>query len=483
VRRIAAVLALALAGASHLAAAYTFYQTDPLTSVNTANWWQAGSVTPTSFGLTAPDANGGSLISKVGSPTGNDYEVRANIRLVASGGTYTLFARATADAQTGGAGAGTYLAYEMRNPTFDANGYCSANFLVLKRVGGLVSVLHSFTSACRNGMTMRLAVRGDFLLTYNDQLWTHVMSGLGIASGQPGVGGYATPSGNAIGLQAGPADTVAPGVVPSASLGVAAFSNRIEMQWQGAPDDANGIGFSTYYVYRNGSFLGLTHQSIFADETVAPGSTYTYQIWVVDQHYNWAGPTSANLTAAPAGATEPRRIGVRPDGAYWGAAGEQIDLRSGNLNYTVPLLKALARSGWSATLSLSYNSQMWRNDAGGTWKLGRDVGYGLGWRLMAGSITPVYYYCVRKQQFGVELFRGQKDCARPTGTALCGIYRGPGGSRRACRSAHSAEELLHRPVVARGTEERRAHGRAAGSRQRATDASVAASSGCRRPLE
>jgi hypothetical protein len=81
---------------------------------------------------------------------------------------------------------------------------------------------------------------------------------------------------------------------------------------------------------------------------------------------------------------------VRADGAYWGAAGEQIDLLSGNLNYTVPLLKALSRTGWGVGFALSYNSQIWRQDAGGTWKLGRDVGYGLGWKLMAGSIRPVY---------------------------------------------------------------------------------------------
>ena len=40
---------------------------------------------------------------------------------------------------------------------------------------------------------------------------------------------------------------------------------------------------------------------------------------------------------------------------------------------------------------LSYNSQMWRLDSGGTWKLGKDVGYGLGWSLQAGSIFPVLF--------------------------------------------------------------------------------------------
>jgi hypothetical protein len=81
---------------------------------------------------------------------------------------------------------------------------------------------------------------------------------------------------------------------------------------------------------------------------------------------------------------------VRPTGSYWGAAGEQIDALSGNLNYSTQLFKAMGRGGWGVGLNLSYNSQLWRQDPGGTWKLDDDVGYGLGWRLQAGSITPYY---------------------------------------------------------------------------------------------
>jgi hypothetical protein len=40
---------------------------------------------------------------------------------------------------------------------------------------------------------------------------------------------------------------------------------------------------------------------------------------------------------------------------------------------------------------LSYNSQNWRQDAGGVWNLGKDIGFGYGWRLQAGSIYPVIY--------------------------------------------------------------------------------------------
>ena len=53
-------------------------------------------------------------------------------------------------------------------------------------------------------------------------------------------------------------------------------------------------------------------------------------------------------------------------------------MRSGNLNFTIPLLKVKGR-GWNVPFNLSYNSQNWRHDSGGTWNLGRDRGYGYGW--------------------------------------------------------------------------------------------------------
>ena len=40
--------------------------------------------------------------------------------------------------------------------------------------------------------------------------------------------------------------------------------------------------------------------------------------------------------------------------------------------------------------ALSYNSQIWRQEGGRDWKLGHDIGYGAGWRLQAGSITPYW---------------------------------------------------------------------------------------------
>jgi hypothetical protein len=59
-------------------------------------------------------------------------------------------------------------------------------------------------------------------------------------------------------------------------------------------------------------------------------------------------------------------------------------------DFVVPLLKPVGRNGVSAPVALSYNSQNWRRDGAATYKLGADVGYGFGWRLMAGSLTPIY---------------------------------------------------------------------------------------------
>ena len=95
------------------------------------------------------------------------------------------------------------------------------------------------------------------------------------------------------------------------------------------------------------------------DRTVQPNTAYTYSISACDFHANCATST-INITTPAAGAIDPREIGVRPTGTYWGSGGEQIDMRSGNVNFTVPLIKAMSRGGGGAGINLSYNSQNWR---------------------------------------------------------------------------------------------------------------------------
>jgi hypothetical protein len=185
----------------------------------------------------------------------------------------------------------------------------------------------------------------------------------------------------------------------------------VDLQWAAAQPSAGGTAVAGYHIYRNDNLgqgdilLGTTSSTVFFDETVTAGTNCTYKVYAFDTMGNQSTPASAAVTV-PTSPIDERRTGVRPTGAYWGAAGEQIDMLSGNLNFSIPLLRPQSR-GWGVTFGLSYNSQMWRNDGGGIWKLGYDTGYGLGWRLQAGSIFPVWYnggllYCVFTDSTGAE---------------------------------------------------------------------------------
>ncbi len=126
---------------------------------------------------------------------------------------------------------------------------------------------------------------------------------------------------------------------------------------------------------------------------ISPSTTYQYLFVAYDFHLNVAETGWFNVTTPPAGAVDSRRVGVRSTGAYWGASPEQLNVLSGNLSYSVPLLQAKGRSA-GVGFSLSYNAQNWRQDPAGLWNLGRDVGFGYGWKLLAGSLTPYWngYY-------------------------------------------------------------------------------------------
>ncbi len=71
-----AALLLVLLVPTLLEAAYSYYYSDTLATINLSNWRQNGSVTGTSAGLTATSTNGGSLISLLAIPDGSSqYEV------------------------------------------------------------------------------------------------------------------------------------------------------------------------------------------------------------------------------------------------------------------------------------------------------------------------------------------------------------------------------------------------------------------------
>lgn len=390
-------LLLLLLVARALSGAYQYYYTDPLTSVNAANWQQNGSVTATSGGFTAPSATGGSLISKVMAPgSPNEYEVNTTLTLVTSGGTYVQYLHASPDALSGPGATGTYYAVEFQNPSFSGGG-CMGTLALYKRSAGVVTLLGSTPAACWSGMKIRTVYNANaFTVLHGDTPYFSVNDGT-ISTGQPGVGAYGTPAGNTISLvDLGPHDGNAPAPVAGQSIGSSSFPNRVDLQWQGVVDDPNGSGLFGYVLAKNGVYNQILSANILSDEAVSPSSTYTYTLYSIDRHWNVSGGTTITITTPPEGSVDPRRNGTKPLGTYWGAGGEQVDVLSGNLNYSLPLLKAHGRGGWNVPFALTYNSQLWRHDDGGTWKLGQDVGYGFGWKLLAGSVTPFWesYYTI-----------------------------------------------------------------------------------------
>jgi RHS repeat-associated protein len=209
-------------------------------------------------------------------------------------------------------------------------------------------------------------------------------------SGGNGTGGVSE-------VDLGNLDTIAPNQIPASSVGVSAFPSHVDLQWPAGTDDPSGTGVALYKIYRNSQLLTSTTNLSYSDTTVLPSANYTYTLTVEDYHLNTAS-TNINVTTPhvvtngpfPSSIPDGRRVGVRPTAAYWGSSNEQIDVMSGNMNFTIPLLTAMQRGGASVPFNLIYNSQVWRQDSGGTWQYGRDSGFGYGWQLMAGSITPVF---------------------------------------------------------------------------------------------
>lgn len=267
-----------------VAAAYTyFFAADFQTSgLPTATWQANGSITTSaSDGVVSTAANGGSAIYKPAIPDGTaEYELKATLKIAASGGTFVLYARATNDALTGPATQGTYYAMEM-TPTVTGNG-CTMAASHYKRVGATVTLLASHSFACANGMTVRLAQRNGYYMGLTSLKEMFFIGDGSLTAGQPGFGARALPGGNGILKgEIGPADRVAPTTFNPQNVRSAVFSDRIDLAWTGVADDANGSGIALYQVHRNGSYYANIRTENWTDTAVTPGTPYTYTISLV----------------------------------------------------------------------------------------------------------------------------------------------------------------------------------------------------------
>ena len=385
-------------------AGYTYDYANLLNPYNSSNWSLTGSGSPSNNFYTSSASNGSSVLfgPTIQTPPTNSYEVRTTLTLTASGGHYITYLRASSGSLLG-TSTGTFYAVEVANPTF-SGGNCSATLNIYKDTGHGGSPVSSSGIGCHNGMIIRAVVLNfNVVAIYIDNLfWTSWgwADNSPITTGEPGVGVAGAPSGNGIStIDIGHQDIAAPNPLNAQEVGTSSFPTHVDIQFPGDIDDSIGTGIAYYQFFRctgtncSVAWLDMTREPEFTDTTVQPSTTYTYEIQAVDFHYNSAS-INITVTTPASGAIDPRQVGVRPLGTYWGGAGEELDMRSGNLSYSVPLLKAMGRGGWGVGFDLSYNSQNWRKDSGGTWQLGRDLGYGYGWKMQAGSLTPVYsgYY-------------------------------------------------------------------------------------------
>ena len=391
------LVAPSLALAAVLSAAYTYYFSDSFTYsvIDTNYWYVNGCGNGSAYGLrSCAESNGVSVISKVAVPDStHEYEVKTIFPGV---GTTISYLRASTDADHFYS-AGTYYAVVfVRSGTY-ASGTVNGTFYVYRRLNDTVLLLASQSvTYAASPITLRSIIGGGKIIVYMNGSPLFSLTESAISTGKPGVGQWVAEEdpGGLTNVQFGPFDRTAPTPGSSQSVSSTVFYNEVDLQWQGGFDDANGTGLRYYEIYRNSALLATASAPVFSDTTVAANTTYTYQVKLTDYHGNTATMSSFQVSTPSTNTRDPRRVGVRGDGAYWGGAGEQIDMRTGNLNFTIPLLHAQSRNGGGATFGLNYNSQNWRYDAAGTWKLGRDVGYGFGWKLLAGSITPYWsnYY-------------------------------------------------------------------------------------------
>ncbi len=350
-------------------AAYQYYYTDTFSSINAGYWHQNGSGTAGSTGLNSTSAI--ALISTLGIPGGTDSsaEVRMKLRLTQSGGYYFAYLAATQNALGSSTSTGSFYSIQIWNPQIQ-NGVCSARLRFLRTVNGAVSVVLSNPVTCHDGMVLRSVNRAGELIAYMDNVFAASWQDPSPLAGQPGVGVAFSPAGNSITeADLGALDRTAPSAVDPNTVSRSVMPTSVDLSWAPAADDANGTGVAYYNILRNGATLGESTTAEYMDWSAQAATSYTYTLQATDFHGN-VSSTNVAITTPAAVNIDARRTGVRPTGAYWGGGGEQIDMRSGNLNYSVPVLTAMGRGRWSVPFRLTYNSQNWKYSGGKSWLLG-----------------------------------------------------------------------------------------------------------------
>jgi hypothetical protein len=361
------------------------------------------SVAFTGTGLTITGSTGaGSAISTETIPA---YAPSVDIAaLVQTGGTcsgtYVLYTNASSNAllDPGSASQGTFTALVL-NVTSGGTG-CTGTLELKSKYGPAVaspSWSMSGIEHYQNNFYLQVVARNDMYYIYNwGRHLASVYAPQGFMAGTPGVGGWNMPGGASLTqVDLKSVEWGAPNAMNPADIAVSTTPTRVDFQFGGTTDSVwggqSGTGMAYYMLYRNGGPVGelVSGFGQFADKGVSPGQTYSYMILAYDYHGNYT-TVSFSATTPPAGSADPRRVGLSPTAATWGALGANVDLLSGNVNYNLPLLKAQARGGWGVTFALNHDTQTWKKEGSKVWKYGLDVGYGYGWRLLAGRVMRYF---------------------------------------------------------------------------------------------
>ena len=121
------------------------------------------------------------------------------------------------------------------------------------------------------------------------------LNGAGAAYRFQSTGGQVLDSGS---VQCNPtAVDSTPPTAPTGLLAVGTYKTSVSLTWSAAYD---GVGVTGHQIYRDGQPLATTGpDASYTDETVAPGSTHTYQVRAVDAAGNVSPPSNTASATTP----------------------------------------------------------------------------------------------------------------------------------------------------------------------------------------
>lgn len=273
---------------------YSLYHAETFTGITAANWRQNGTLSASPAGLVSTGT--GSLLSLVPSGDGSsEYEVLTKLKLTVSGGTYTTYIRASDDALQGSPASGTWYSVQLENPTF-TGASCAATLAAYQRIGGVTTMLTSFSVGCGDGMTVRVVRNVNGFAAYVNEVYTGYFPSTAIGAGRAGVGVSSVPAGNGLQqVEIRSADRVAPGTLPATEIRSVAHSDSVDLTWPGIMDAWPGSSLYGYWIYRNNQFYKILTQPVITDKAVSPSTDYTYTIYPVDRFYNVGVPIQVTV--------------------------------------------------------------------------------------------------------------------------------------------------------------------------------------------